>query len=452
MKTNVRLVTILVLINTLTFSQDSTSVLKFTAENNGEYVRLHNIKIINLTQGGDYNEMYWPDTTYAIDLPQEDNLLFVGYTFNTLGIPEIDPNEERFLLFQNYPNPASYNSLIEMYIPEKGTVTIEIADMQGLLVNVSDWELDKGKHSFSFTVGSGNIFIITAIWNGASRSIKVLSTGANTGKECSIVYVGAINHERPLKSIFSAKDALKQESAILFIADHDETYRFQFAANIPCLGTPTVDYEGQVYNTIQIFSQCWMKENLNIGVMLKHSTYQSNNGIIEKYCYNNEIDSCTKYGGIYNWWEMMQFVNIEGVQGICPTGWHIPTTQDWKILEGVADTLWDFGDPDWEVRYAGSYLKATYGWHSGGNGTDFYGFSGSPGGTSRWWYDEDAGEWCYYFENLGERGIWWTSRPDGEENSKYSRVLSYNSDILISDNPIPEWHYQGASVRCIRDY
>jgi len=55
-----------------------------------------------------------------------------------------------------------------------------------------------------------------------------------------------------------------QESGILDTPDYDTGYTFQFATNIPCPGTPTVTYEGQVNNTIQIFSQCWFKENLNV--------------------------------------------------------------------------------------------------------------------------------------------------------------------------------------------
>jgi len=57
----------------------------------------------------------------------------------------------------------------------------------------------------------------------------------------------------------------------------------------------------------------------------------SNNSVIEKYCYNNEEDSCTKYGGLYQWDEMMQYTTEQGVRGICPAGWHLPTDEEWKI-------------------------------------------------------------------------------------------------------------------------
>jgi uncharacterized protein (TIGR02145 family) len=131
------------------------------------------------------------------------------------------------------------------------------------------------------------------------------------------------------------------------------SYTFQFATNIPCPGMPTVEYEGQVYNTIQIFSQCWLKENLNVGMMIPEAKDQSNNGIIEKYCYNNEPDSCAKYGGLYRWDEMMQYTTQQGTQGICPPGWHLPTDEEWKVLEGAVDSQYGIGD----IRMGGLWIS-----------------------------------------------------------------------------------------------
>ena len=60
------------------------------------------------------------------------------------------------------------------------------------------------------------------------------------------------------------------QSGMLDSPDGDETYIFQFAYDIPCPETPTVEYEGQTYNTVQIMSQCWLKENLNVLVHRQH--------------------------------------------------------------------------------------------------------------------------------------------------------------------------------------
>ena len=92
-------------------------------------------------------------------------------------------------------------------------------------------------------------------------------------------------------------------------------------------------YEGQSYATIQIGGQCWMAENLNVGTMINSTINMSNNAIIEKYCYINDPDNCDIYGALYQWDEMMQYVNTESTKGICPTGWHLPSDGEYIILE-----------------------------------------------------------------------------------------------------------------------
>ncbi|MEA3479507.1 MAG: FISUMP domain-containing protein [Bacteroidota bacterium] len=115
-----------------------------------------------------------------------------------------------------------------------------------------------------------------------------------------------------------------------------------------CTGTPTVNYEGQVYNTVQIFNQCWLKENLNVGTMIQGTEEMTNNGIVEKYCYLNFTSYCEMYGGLYQWHEMMGYDTISGSQGICPTGWHIPSDEECKVLEGSTDSQFVIGDTEWD--------------------------------------------------------------------------------------------------------
>jgi len=97
-------------------------------------------------------------------------------------------------------------------------------------------------------------------------------------------------------------------------------------------------YEGQDYDTLLIDTQCWFAENLNVGTYVAsvnsvtHSDV-SNNGVIEKYCYDNNTANCDTYGGLYDWDEAMGYVTTEGAQGICPDGWHIPTDAEQYALE-----------------------------------------------------------------------------------------------------------------------
>ena len=75
-----------------------------------------------------------------------------------------------------------------------------------------------------------------------------------------------------------------------------------------------------------------MAENLNVGTRISGSSNQTNNSIIEKYCYDDLEANCNTYGGLYQWDEAMQYSATEGVKGICPTGWHLPTDAEWTTL------------------------------------------------------------------------------------------------------------------------
>ncbi|MDO9399544.1 MAG: FG-GAP-like repeat-containing protein, partial [bacterium] len=111
-----------------------------------------------------------------------------------------------------------------------------------------------------------------------------------------------------------------------------------------CGGTVKDSGSTQLYKTVKIGNQCWMAENLNTGTMITADRNQSKEVVnkIEKYCFgykNSNSDSisgetnCTNYGGLYQWNEAMNYSTAQGVQGICPTGWHIPTVAEWGVME-----------------------------------------------------------------------------------------------------------------------
>ena len=169
-------------------------------------------------------------------------------------------------------------------------------------------------------------------------------------------------------------------------------------------GDPFTDKRnGQIYNTVLIGEQCWMAENLDKGEMINGIEEMTDNGIIEKYCYDNDVENCYEYGGLYQWDEMMQYTNTNTTQGICPEGWHIPTDEVFKILEGSVDSQYPVGDPIWDTTGirgfdAGLNLKSTTGWRDNGNSTDLYGFTALPAG----WCWEDGGfisleGWTYFW-------------------------------------------------------
>jgi len=124
--------------------------------------------------------------------------------------------------------------------------------------------------------------------------------------------------------------------------DSLKSHGYDFRINISC--GQCIDADGRSYRTVLLGDQCWMGEALKIGTMIADTIDQTNNGLIEKYCKDNDPSNCDKNGALYQWWELMQFTEEEGAKGICPEGWHIPLDEEWKDLER------NLGMPESEVN------------------------------------------------------------------------------------------------------
>jgi uncharacterized protein (TIGR02145 family) len=193
----------------------------------------------------------------------------------------------------------------------------------------------------------------------------------------------------------------------------------------PCAGIPTVVYEGKTYHTVQIGNQCWLKENIDAGTMIKGNQSQTDNGVIEKYCFNDDPKNCNKYGGLYQWNEAMKYANADHTQGICPSGWHIMTKAEYQALAA-------------EVNNNGNILKAQGQGTGNTAGTNTTGFSGLFAG-----YRKDIGG----FSEQGTHSYYWTT---AETDS--GRV--FNMHLGDDTCSVDLYYYtknDGFSVRCIKN-
>ena len=227
---------------------------------------------------------------------------------------------------------------------------------------------------------------------------------------------------------------------------------------------PVVDNKGPIKG-VAIGSQVWMSTNLNV------STYRNGDVIPQvqdkdtwdklttgAWCYyENNAANGTKYGKLYNWYA------VNDARGLAPAGWHIPTDQEWTVLEN------SLGDD------AGKKMKSTSGWGSwteditcsncktwnteyrrkkecnvcqdtrvngkktySGNGMNSSGFSGLPGGCRNL---------NGLFLNVGNYGNWW-SASEYDVTNAWNRLLNYYYSNLY------RYYYNknnGFSVRCVRD-
>jgi uncharacterized protein (TIGR02145 family) len=197
--------------------------------------------------------------------------------------------------------------------------------------------------------------------------------------------------------------------------------------------------DNQTYTTVQIGTQCWMAENLNIGTMILGASGMANNGIIEKYCYNNNIANCDYYGGLYQWNEIMQYTTQQGTQGICPTGWHLPSDAELCTLTQSIDPTVDCNIEGWSGTDVGIKMKNITGWGSGGNGTNASGFTALPSGYR---YYEDG-----HFASLGYLTYIWSST---EYYTIYARYRTLYYGYANIDHG---FYYKddGFNVRCVKN-
>jgi uncharacterized protein (TIGR02145 family) len=272
-----------------------------------------------------------------------------------------------------------------------------------------------------------------------------------------------------IDKLVNAKDGLTKTITWTYTGGPNNNFKIRIFANdetadgSPCPGlevgvTWPVDSPNQTYTTIQIGTQCWLKENLNVGTMINSINggtnsdgNQTNNPEIEKYCYYNnkdipdhpEIDKdyCAIYGGLYQWAEAVQYQDgatnttspdpafSGNVQGICPTGWHIPTVTEFQTLVTT-------------ISNDGNALKAIGQGSGSGAGTNTSGFSALLAGY-RQSYDGGGGS---FFSKTESASILTINDPNV---TSVSNLYLYFSDNSINFDVTSKTF--GFSVRCVKN-
>ena len=295
-----------------------------------------------------------------------------------------------------------------------------------------------------------------------SAGSVTLSSSSRHCEECNdeaISSDGNAESNGSSRSSSSEKNAVSSSSEKLSETSSSSADKMESSSNSEFLATPcktetednceygTVldDRNGQVYKTVKIGDQWWMAENLNyayIGVSYNCGGYTSDS---TSWCYDNNASNCTKYGRLYTWAAAMDSAGTwsangkgcgygtdcsptDAVRGICPSGWHLPSNDEWNALFTAVG-----GQSN-----AGKVLKSQTGWNNNGNGTDTYGFSALPAGRRNYYGNFDYDGYYAYFWSATEDGIYFA----------YYMSLGYDyesADLYYYHN------FNGFSVRCLKD-
>jgi len=184
-----------------------------------------------------------------------------------------------------------------------------------------------------------------------------------------------------------------------------------------------IDVDGNQYSPITIGTQVWMSENLKV-------THAPDGSEITSYAYGDNDAYVDAYGRLYTWSVAMNGETQEKAQGICPNGWHIPSDEEFKVLEQY------YGMTDSEANMTNTWRGSDVGTKFKSDDADGYRAKLSGRRTSTG---------SYSLLNVFE--YMWTSSEYGD--NAWRRCLDVNSDEIGRWNTFPKTY--GFSVRCIKD-
>ncbi len=357
-----------------------------------------------------------------------------------------------------YPNPMTDHTTLVIYPSESGDAAISIYDMTGKLIAQKQFYLDKISNEFILSGFNSGLYLISVRGKAYQYSEKLICQN-ETNESIHIDKV--INRQSfdtdiynkvskgTLTTVdmgFSEGDRFKftgisgnYSTVLIDIPSSDKTIIFNF---MTCS-----DGDNNNYPVVTINNHVWMAENLKTtkysdGTDIPHISSNAGwDGLYSNskaYCwYNDDINNKEKYGALYTWTAAMNgMVTSElkpsGVQGACPTGWHLPSWPEFsELLTYLGGDL-----------IAGGKLKETgiIHWQSPNSGaSNESGFTGLPGG------ERNNFGVCTTVTSIGS---WWTST----EFSITKAYMFYCSYELAYFSQLADYKEVGNSVRCLKNY
>ena len=439
-----------------------------------QYLPLTRVVVSNLTKGWQ-ETLYWPDTVLTM--------------VNGTGIEDVETLRAMSLhLSQNNSNPFDGTTSVNLNVAEQGDVELVVTDIARRIVGANNYSpLQSGTHEIRITLSTPGLYFLTARQNGRTASVKMVNRGNGGGNAIAIYDIMGANNDSPLPqpknahrgatdNPFDPGDQMEyvgfamhngeevESGHVVQVQEASQTVVLTFAGvavvdEKSCPGTPTVtDHEGNVYATVQIGDQCWMRDNLRTTTSPNTGTYlipaaSADYTFTGKQARWYENDSATyapmNYGLLYNWNAAVDTfntaygetsvnnsfgnavsVNFTGNRrGICPAGWHLPSDAEWTQLTNYVG-----GQSEYTCGGSGSYvakaLASAEGWSNGGDNPCEVGYDPSTNNASGFGAVPAGNDWGNGTTNAGNTADFWSS----SENEYYSSNAYYSS--LYYSGPI----------------
>jgi uncharacterized protein (TIGR02145 family) len=332
-------------------------------------------------------------------------------------------------------------------------------------------DLDNGTHTVTMSGGaiSANGFVSPAIYIDANRTNTVpdnawhhVLISSNTAIDANNFDIGRIGagyfagqiDDVRLYNYVPVAAQIREDFAggTLNFGNNGIESGSALTPSWTCGTSELTDIDGNSYATVQLGTQCWMAENLmvskNADGSAVNGTGDADTTPPEAY---GDVNWQAVEGYLYNWQDVMNGSTVQGAQGICPTGWHVPTHDEWTDLEryicnaegnASCNTAFpkDITTIDYRGTNEGTELKAdapVNGIGTDPNGDDGYGFASRLTGFH---FTNSS------FFNRGTYGFFWSSSESGVY--AWSRYL-YSAEQRIGRSA-PDKGY-GLSVRCLKD-
>lgn len=255
---------------------------------------------------------------------------------------------------------------------------------------------------------------------------------------------------------------VSDERDSVYVCEHKSMVGYSwigYLANHITYGSLLDERDHKTYKTVVIGNQAWMAENLN---------YEYNRGSARSFCYNNSVDDCEMYGRLYTWsaamdsvgdfstkgkgcgriWSYLELSSCNSrlpIRGICPEGWHLPDTTEWRTL------ISEVGEN------ASQKLKSMDSW----NGIDAFGFAVLPSGYGNRSYTQNGEFIEVSFEkqmnedDYPETRFWsstsyslWVDHYDQYYSDLNAYAIEFDGDSYSFYRRDKEDKY---SVRCVKD-